>query len=113
MTEFLGTEDTILFPSCMDANAGVFEAVLGEQDVMIADRWTVPPLVAASAEAEAFWFRLHDILTKALDAKLEDVSRWQLRRFIRELAEAQRKTAEIFEMDAKGLAEKAKLPDHF
>jgi len=56
---------------------------------------------------------LRDILTKALDAKLEDVSRWQLRRFIRELAEAQRKTAEIFEMDAKGLAEKAKLPDHF
>ncbi len=38
LTEFLGTEDTILFPSCMDANAGVFEAVLNEQDVMIADR---------------------------------------------------------------------------
>lgn len=35
-------------------------------DVMIADRWTVPPLVAANAEAEAFWFRLHDILTKVL-----------------------------------------------
>ena len=28
LTEFLGTEDTILFPSCMDANAGVFEAML-------------------------------------------------------------------------------------
>jgi glycine C-acetyltransferase len=38
LTVFLGTEDTILFPSCMDANAGVFEAILGEQDVMIADR---------------------------------------------------------------------------
>lgn len=38
LTEFLGTEDTILFPSCMDANGGVFEAILGEQDVMIADR---------------------------------------------------------------------------
>jgi len=38
MTEFLGTEDTILFPSCMDANAGVFEAILNEQDVMISDR---------------------------------------------------------------------------
>jgi len=38
LTTFLGTEDTILFPSCMDANAGVFEAVLGEQDVMISDR---------------------------------------------------------------------------
>jgi glycine C-acetyltransferase len=38
LSEFLGTEDTLLFPSCMDANAGLFEAVLGEQDVMIADR---------------------------------------------------------------------------
>lgn len=38
VTEFLGTEDTILFPSCMDANAGVFEAVLAKDDVMISDR---------------------------------------------------------------------------
>ncbi|MBI5217577.1 MAG: glycine C-acetyltransferase [Bacteroidia bacterium] len=38
VTEFLGTEDTILFPSCMDANAGVFEALLAEQDVVISDR---------------------------------------------------------------------------
>ncbi len=38
LTEFLGTEDTLLFPSCMDANAGFFEACLTEQDVMIADR---------------------------------------------------------------------------
>jgi glycine C-acetyltransferase len=38
LTTFLGTEDTILFPSCMDANAGVFEAVLSESDVMISDR---------------------------------------------------------------------------
>src|SRR5512143_2263504 len=38
LTEFLGTEDTLLFPSCMDANAGVFEAVLTDQDVMISDR---------------------------------------------------------------------------
>ncbi len=38
LTNFLGTEDTLLFPSCMDANAGFFEACLNEQDVMIADR---------------------------------------------------------------------------
>ncbi|HUK13870.1 MAG TPA: aminotransferase class I/II-fold pyridoxal phosphate-dependent enzyme, partial [Thermoanaerobaculaceae bacterium] len=38
LTAFLGTEDTLLFPSCMDANAGVFEAVLTDKDVMIADR---------------------------------------------------------------------------
>jgi glycine C-acetyltransferase len=38
VTEFLGTEGTLLFPSCMDANAGVFEAVLTKDDVMISDR---------------------------------------------------------------------------
>ncbi len=38
VTKFLGTEDTILFPSCMDANAGVFEAILTNEDVMISDR---------------------------------------------------------------------------
>jgi len=38
VTEFLGTENTILFPSCMDANAGVFEAILTSEDIMISDR---------------------------------------------------------------------------
>jgi glycine C-acetyltransferase len=38
VTDFLGTEDTVLFPSCMDANAGVFEAILTSEDVMISDR---------------------------------------------------------------------------
>lgn len=38
VTEFLGTEDTILFPSCMDANTGVFEAILTADDIMISDR---------------------------------------------------------------------------
>ncbi|HEX9912255.1 MAG TPA: glycine C-acetyltransferase [candidate division Zixibacteria bacterium] len=38
LTEFLGTEDTILFPSCMDANAGVFDVLLDREDAMIADK---------------------------------------------------------------------------
>ena len=42
---FLGTEDTLLFPSCMDANAGVFEAVLTKDDVMISDRLVHASLV--------------------------------------------------------------------
>ncbi|RNE95764.1 putative 2-amino-3-ketobutyrate coenzyme A ligase [Trypanosoma rangeli] len=37
MTKFLGTEDTILYPSCFDANAGVFEALLNEEDAIISD----------------------------------------------------------------------------
>jgi len=37
IAEFLGTEDTILYPSCFDANGGLFETVLGEQDAIISD----------------------------------------------------------------------------
>ncbi len=37
ISEFLGTEDTILYSSCFDANGGLFEAVLGEGDVVISD----------------------------------------------------------------------------
>ncbi len=53
LSEFLGTEDTILFPSCMDANAGVFEAVLTDQDVMIADRLVHASIVDGMRLAKA------------------------------------------------------------
>lgn len=56
---------------------------------------------------------LRNILTKALDAKLEDVSRWQLRSLIRALADAQCQTAEMFKLEAQTLADKAKLGDSF
>lgn len=37
ITEFLGTEDTILYPSCFDANGGLFETILGAEDAVISD----------------------------------------------------------------------------
>ena len=37
VSEFLGTEDTILYSSCFDANGGLFEALLGEEDAIISD----------------------------------------------------------------------------
>jgi glycine C-acetyltransferase len=37
LTGFLGTEETILYPSCFDANGGLFETLLGEQDTVISD----------------------------------------------------------------------------
>jgi glycine C-acetyltransferase len=37
LSEFLGMEDTILYGSCFDANAGLFETLLDEQDVVISD----------------------------------------------------------------------------
>jgi glycine C-acetyltransferase len=37
LTNFLGTEDTILYSSCFDANGGIFEALLDENDAVISD----------------------------------------------------------------------------
>src|ERR1700677_3122554 len=37
LSEFLGTEDTILYGSCFDANGGLFETLLGEEDAIISD----------------------------------------------------------------------------
>jgi glycine C-acetyltransferase len=37
LSEFLGTEDTILYGSCFDANGGLFETLLNEQDAVISD----------------------------------------------------------------------------
>jgi glycine C-acetyltransferase len=37
LSQFLGTEDTILYPSCFDANGGLFETILGADDAVISD----------------------------------------------------------------------------
>ncbi len=37
ISDFLGTEDTILYPSCFDANGGLFETILTEKDAVISD----------------------------------------------------------------------------
>lgn len=37
ISEFLGTEDTILYPSCFDANGGLFETLLGPDDAVVSD----------------------------------------------------------------------------
>src|SRR5437868_11803459 len=37
ISEFLGTDDTILYTSCFDANGGLFETVLGEEEAIISD----------------------------------------------------------------------------
>ncbi|MCX6159691.1 MAG: glycine C-acetyltransferase [Ignavibacteriae bacterium] len=70
LTKFLGTEDTILFPSCFDANAGVFEAVLTDQDVMIADRLIHASIVDGIrlAKAQQDTFKHSDM--KHLEEKL-------------------------------------------
>ncbi len=68
LTEFLGTEDTLLFPSCMDANAGVFEAVLTKDDVMISDRLVHASLVDGIRLCSA----MHDTFKHSDMAHLEE-----------------------------------------
>jgi glycine C-acetyltransferase len=68
LSAFLGTEDTILFPSCMDANAGVFEAILGPEDVMISDRLVHASIIDGIRLSKA----MHDTYKHADMAHLEE-----------------------------------------
>ncbi len=79
LTRFLGTEDTILFPSCMDANAGVFEAILSEEDIMIADRLVHASIVdgmrLCKAQQDTFKHSDMDHLEKKLQLHQDKRSR--------------------------------------
>ena len=72
LTEFLGTEDTILFPSCMDANAGVFEAILGPDDVMISDRLVHASIIDGIRLAKAMHDTYKHSDMKHLEQKLQE-----------------------------------------
>ncbi|MBD3278646.1 MAG: glycine C-acetyltransferase [Candidatus Aegiribacteria sp.] len=71
VSAFLGMEDTLLFPSCMDANSGVFEAVLGQEDVIIADRLIHASLVDGIRLCSAEYDTFKHMNMKHLKKKLE------------------------------------------
>jgi len=71
VSEFLGMESTLLFPSCMDANAGVFEAILEAEDVIIADRLIHASLVDGIRLCSAHYDTFKHMDMKHLRKKLE------------------------------------------
>jgi len=71
VSEFLGMEDTLLFPSCMDANAGVFEALFGPEDVIIADRLIHASLIDGIRLCSAQYDTYKHMDMKHLRKKLE------------------------------------------
>ncbi len=71
VSAFLGMEDTLLFPSCMDANSGVFEALLGQDDVIIADRLIHASLVDGIRLCSAEYDTFKHMNMKHLKKKLE------------------------------------------
>lgn len=79
LTDFLGTEDTILFPSCMDANAGVFEAILGADDVIISDRLVHASIIDGIRLSKAKRFRYQNRDLEDLERQLEEAASCRLK----------------------------------
>ncbi len=72
LTAFLGTEDTILFSSCWDANGGVFEIVLGEEDAVISDALNHASIIDGIRLCKAKRFRYANNDLGDLEAKLKE-----------------------------------------
>ena len=57
LSEFLGMEDTILYSSCFDANAGLFETILGKEDAIISDALNHASIIDGVRLCKAMRFR--------------------------------------------------------
>src|SRR6266576_6292800 len=74
LTRFLGTEDTILYPSAFDANGGLFETILGAEDAIISDELNHASIIDGIRLCKAQRFRYkHNDMTD-LEAKLKEAS---------------------------------------
>lgn len=74
LSEFLGMEDTILFPSCLDANGGLFEAVLGPEDAIIADKLVHASIIDGMRLCKAQQYVYKHANMKHLEMKLQEAS---------------------------------------
>ena len=74
LSSFLGTEDTILFSSCFDANGGVFEVLFGEQDAIISDELNHASLIDGIRLSRAQRLRYRNRDLADLEARLKEVS---------------------------------------
>ncbi|NCA98817.1 MAG: glycine C-acetyltransferase [Clostridia bacterium] len=71
LSGFLGTEDTILYSSCFDANGGVFEALLSDQDAIISDELNHASLIDGIRLCKAQRFRYRNNNMADLEAQLQ------------------------------------------
>ncbi|HKX84547.1 MAG TPA: glycine C-acetyltransferase [Pyrinomonadaceae bacterium] len=74
ISEFLGTEDTILYTSCFDANGGLFETILGDQDAVISDELNHASIIDGVRLCKAERFRYKNSDMGDLEAKLLEAS---------------------------------------
>lgn len=82
LTDFLGTEDTILYPSCFDANGGLFESLLGAEDAVISDELNHASIIdgVRLCKARRYRYRNNDMadLEEQLKAAERDGARFKL-----------------------------------
>src|SRR5437763_8135440 len=72
LTDFLGTEDTILYSSCFDANGGIFEALFDERDAIISDALNHASIIDGIRLCKAKRFRYANRDLSDLEKQLRD-----------------------------------------
>lgn len=75
LSQFLGTEDTILYGSCFDANGGLFETLLGEQDVIISDALNHASIIDGVRLCKAQRLRYQNNNMADLEAQLQSAQK--------------------------------------
>ena len=71
ISEFLGTEDTILYPSCFDANGGLFETILDGEDAVISDALNHASIIDGIRLCKAQRFRYQNNDMEDLEQQLK------------------------------------------
>ena len=71
ISDFLGTEDTILYPSCFDANGGLFETLLGPEDAIISDALNHASIIDGVRLCKAKRYRYANNNMAALEEQLK------------------------------------------
>ena len=74
VSQFLGTDDTILYTSCFDANAGLFETILGPEDAIISDALNHASIIDGVRLCKAKRFRFAHMDMADLEAKLQEAN---------------------------------------
>ncbi len=74
ISQFLETEDTILYSSCFDANGGLFETLLGAEDAVISDSLNHASIIDGIRLSKAQRFRYNNNDMADLEAKLKEAS---------------------------------------
>ncbi len=82
LSKFLGAEETILYPSCFDANGGLFETLLGKEDAVISDELNHASIIDGVRLCSAKRYRYHnsdmDDLEKQLQSADKNGARFKL-----------------------------------